>query len=200
MWAPACTAQTVHADQVSADLKNRSLAIHWPARLNPNNASAFAHNEIVINAGCAEVWALLIDAKAWPSWYSNSSNVNMVGARNELGANTQFVWTTFGLTVHSRVNEFVPDSRVGWFADGAGVSAYHTWILFPEKKGCRVVTEEASTGEAVVSASRSNPAYLHEGHAIWLEELKRYAEGKARSRVHLKSTGHSQVPGRSAST
>jgi hypothetical protein len=63
-WAPACTAQTGPIDQVSADLNNRSPAIHWPARPNPNNASAFAHNEIVINAGCAEVWALLIDAKA----------------------------------------------------------------------------------------------------------------------------------------
>jgi uncharacterized protein YndB with AHSA1/START domain len=173
-----CMAQTTPADQVSVDLAHRSSAMHWPDSLNPRNANVFAHNEIVIDTPCASVWSGLVDAKAWPSWYTNSSNVNIAGAQNELRANAQFTWTTFGLTVHSRVNEFVRGSRIGWFADGAGVRAYHAWMLFPAGQKCHVVTEEASIGEVVVAARRSNSAFLHNGHALWLEELKRYVEGR----------------------
>jgi uncharacterized protein YndB with AHSA1/START domain len=189
-----CMAKAASVDQVSVDLKHRSPAVHWPESPNPGDANVFAHNEIVIDTPCADVWSRLVDAKAWPSWYTNSSSVNLAGDANELRANTEFTWTTFGLTVHSRVNEFVPDSRLGWFADGAGVRAYHAWILLPAGQKCHVVTEEASMGEAIAAARRSNSAYLHKGHAIWLEELKIYAEGQRPGSNRSNSARRLQAP------
>jgi uncharacterized protein YndB with AHSA1/START domain len=182
---------TAHNDQVSTDLKNRSPEMHWPDDLKPDHADVFAHNEIVIDAGCREVWSQLIDAKAWPSWYANASNVNIAGPGGELSAGTEFTWSTFGFAIHSEVSEFVPDSRVSWSADGKGVRAYHAWILLADGRRCRVVTEEAGSGEGVVAARESNPAYLHDGHAVWLDDLKRSVEGRVSGSTGSIASAHS---------
>ena|ERR1700680_177420 len=85
----------------------------------------------------------LVNAKDWPGWYSNSADVQILNADEEqLGPKSQFKWKTFGFPVRSRVNEFVPDIRLGWFGDGTGIHAYHTWLIIEKSNGCEVVTEE----------------------------------------------------------
>ena len=44
---------------------------------------------------------------------------------------TMFRWTTFGLPIESKVNEFIPYTRIGWYgyAPGTAPSFYHTWYL-----------------------------------------------------------------------
>src|SRR5580693_7365616 len=74
--------------QMASDLATRDRDIHWPAGFEPEKADLFAHNEARLNASCDTVWRHIVDARAWP---------------------------TFGLAIESRVHEFVPDRRLGWF-------------------------------------------------------------------------------------
>jgi hypothetical protein len=94
----------------------------------------FSHNELLINAPCERVWRHIVEATKWPRWYPNSSSVEILGDGPILKDNTVFRWTTFGLPLESRVNEFVPFSRIGWFgyAPGTAPTFYHTWYLSAE--------------------------------------------------------------------
>jgi hypothetical protein len=52
------------------DLIERSVNIHWPDGYDPDHADLFAHNTIVIEAPAETIWAKLIAATAWPTWYT----------------------------------------------------------------------------------------------------------------------------------
>ena len=49
------------------------------------NADLFAHNTIVIAASAKSIWAELIDAAAWPTWYANPSDVVVDDSSGRLG-------------------------------------------------------------------------------------------------------------------
>src|SRR6202043_3361358 len=94
-------------------LNEASDLIHWPEGFSPKQTDAFVHNQIFINAPAKVIWSNLVNAKDWPSWYSNSADVQITNAdENRLGPKSQFKWKTFGFPVSSRVNEFVPDTRL----------------------------------------------------------------------------------------
>lgn len=163
------------------DLANRSLDIHWPDGFAPADADLFSHNELLINASCERIWRHIVEATKWPEWYPNSKAVQILGdGGSVLEPNTIFRWTTFGLPLESRINEFVPFSRIGWFgyAPGAAPSFYHTWYLGPEGQGCRVVTDEVGKGESAVNFRKSDEGAMHRGHDLWLATLKWISESK----------------------
>jgi hypothetical protein len=62
----------VHPMTMMTDLASRSPDIHWPVGFVPASAGIFAHNELLINASCEQVWRHLIEAPAWPTWYPNA--------------------------------------------------------------------------------------------------------------------------------
>ena len=67
------------------DLIERPVAIHWPTGFDAENADLFAHNTIVIAASAKSIWAELIDAAAWPTWYANPSDVVVDDSSGRLG-------------------------------------------------------------------------------------------------------------------
>src|ERR1700719_897024 len=139
-------------EQPIKQLNEASDLIHWPEGFSPKQSNAFVHNQIFINAPAKVIWSNLVNAKDWPSWYSNSADVQITNAdEDRLGAKSQFKWKTFGFPVSSRVNEFVPNTRLGWFGDGTGIHAYHTWLIIEKRNGCEVVTEEKENGPAAVA-------------------------------------------------
>jgi uncharacterized protein YndB with AHSA1/START domain len=163
------------------DLANRSRAIHWPDGFDPTMADLFSHNELFINASCQHVWSYIIDATKWPQWYPNSKEVQILGTNgNRLKEGTVFQWTTFGLALESKVNEFVPYSRIGWYgyAPGAKPTFYHTWYLSPDGSGCRTVTDEVGKGSDATHLRQTDESLMHRGHDLWLATLKWMAEGK----------------------
>jgi hypothetical protein len=98
----------------NGDGAQRSKDIHWPDGFHPEQADLFAHNEIVVHASCEKVFANIVDAQVWPSWYSNSHNVTLLNSPDgKLHGGTRFSWDTFGVHIESRVHEFVPNSRLG---------------------------------------------------------------------------------------
>ena len=155
----------------------RSKKIHWPDGFHPEQADLFAHNEVVIHASCEKVFANMADAQAWPSWYSNSQNVKLLNSPDgKLHPGTRFSWDTFGLHFESRVHEFVPNSRIGWFGVSPSTNGYHTYLLSKTNEGCHVVTEEVVKGPGAVELRTNRPQAMHEGHDLWLSNLKQRSE------------------------
>src|SRR5580698_1776849 len=66
----------------NGDGAQRSKGIHWPAGFHPEQADLFAHNEIAVHASCERVFADIVDAQVWPSWYPNSHNVKLLNSPN----------------------------------------------------------------------------------------------------------------------
>jgi hypothetical protein len=165
---------------MQTDLANRSADIHWPDGFNPATADLFSHNQLVIDASCERVWGHIIDATKWPEWYPNSKNVRINGGGAVLTQSSTFLWTTFGLGLESRINEFVPYTRIGWFgsAPGTAPSFYHTWYLVPQGASCLVVTDEVGMGADAAHLRQTDEGLMHRGHDLWLATLKWVAEGK----------------------
>ena len=115
------TASVAHAQEsgrLSADyLKQGTPLIHWPQGLEPRDVDVFVHNEGWIDAPPGTVWANLIDAAQWPSWYSNSADIRIEGGQSKLAKGISFNWKTFGFSIRSTVDVFEPDREIGW-SDG----------------------------------------------------------------------------------
>jgi uncharacterized protein YndB with AHSA1/START domain len=146
--------------------------IIWPDEYRPDKTHVFVSNEIVIPAPPETVWGWLIRAKNWPDWYSNSSNVD-----RDLAAGVTFHWKTFGVSLESRVREFVPCERLAWDAKSFGVEAYHAWLLERRPDGTtRVLTEETQNGWIARLGSALMPNRMHRFHQIWLKALSAKAQ------------------------
>jgi hypothetical protein len=161
----------------NGDGAQRSKDIHWPDGFRPEQADLFAHNEIVVHASCEKVFGNIVDAQVWPSWYPNSHDVKLLNSPDgKLHAETQFSWDTFGVHIESHIHEFVPNSRIGWFGDGTGMNAYHTFLLLQTDEGCHIVTEEVVKGPGAIEFRQKQPSAMHEGHDLWLSTLKQRSE------------------------
>ena len=168
------------ADMQERPAKDLSLAngqIHWPKGFNPKEADAFVHNEIWINAPAYVIWTNLVNASDWPAWYSNASDMQIGSAdKKALQADTVFTWKTFGFPILSKVNEFSPYKRLGWFGSGPGIRAYHTWLIVERSGGCEVLMDEAQVGPSAIKYNIEQPTAMHDGHNWWLTALKYRSE------------------------
>ena len=160
------------------DLAARSRDTSWPAEFDPAGADLVAHNELRVNAPCADVWRLLVEAPRWPDHYPNARNIDIVGGGNELANDTVFRWTTFGLDIESRVVEFEANRRLGWYGypPGEEPAFFHRWLLTPAGSGCQVVTEEAGIGPGARQIRETDETLIHRGHDVWLAGIKWRAE------------------------
>jgi len=154
-----------------------SSEIHWPERYKPENCPVHIRNELDMDADPEYVWAWLIRAKLWPTWYNNSANVEIIrGSGPDLAEDTRFRWKTFGVTITSTVREFVPGQRIAWDAHAFGLDVYHAWVLQPSSKGCHVLTEETQHGFIARLGALFMPSRMYKFHQIWLEGLERQAQ------------------------
>jgi uncharacterized protein YndB with AHSA1/START domain len=150
--------------------------IRWPANYAPENAPIHVRNELEMDVAPEAVWAWLVRAQLWPTWYKNSSNVRFLsGTPPDLDAAARFQWTTFGVRLESRVLEFVPGERIAWDAHGIGIHAYHAWVIQEILRGTYVRTEETQRGWLARLAASLRPRRMHEYHQIWLEHLREVA-------------------------
>lgn len=181
LFLPLFPVQPLHAQGAKSvpikNLRHASKLIHWPKGFAPQEADVFVHNEISINAPASVIWQNLIEATLWPTWYSNSADVRILGPNKSiLQGNSDFAWKTFGFPIKSQIHEFVPNTRIGWFGDGFKIRAYHTWLIIPKSGGCNVVTEETQNGPSAVSFNTQQPTAMYDGHELWLTALKFRAE------------------------
>ena len=162
------------------DLATRAKAIHWPEGFDPQKADLFSHNSLLIHASCERIWSHIVDAGKWPQWYPNAKEVALLNGAKVLGDGTAWRWTTFGLPLESRVHEYVPYTRLGWYgyAPGAQPTFYHSWFLTPQDADCMVVMDEAGIGKDAAHLRETDESLMHRGHDLWLATLKWVAESQ----------------------
>lgn len=151
--------------------------IHWPDRYDPSRAPVQVANEIDTSASPEALWAWLVRAPLWPSWYPNAKDVVVEGGASQLALGVGFTWRTFGVGIRSTVLEFVPPERIAWNALGPGVDAYHAWEITRTPAGAHVLTEETQYGWAARLGSIVFPSRMSKLHQIWLERLDAMARG-----------------------
>src|SRR5262245_9429427 len=92
------------------DIGSQSMNhIHWPAEYLPGLTENFASNEIIVaDLSTGEIWEQLDDTRAWPTYYSNASDICFYGSKGpRLSAGARFRFTTFGFPVEAEVTEHV---------------------------------------------------------------------------------------------
>jgi hypothetical protein len=126
---------------------NNTVEIDWPEYNHPKNCPIHVRNELDMPAKPEDIWAWIIRVTLWPSWYENSSDINVLkGSSDELCLGTVFRWKTFGFTNTCKLTEFIPNERIAWEANIFGLSVFHGWVLTPSEKGCHGLTEETNSG------------------------------------------------------
>ncbi|MBI1741983.1 SRPBCC domain-containing protein [Candidatus Acetothermia bacterium] len=153
-----------------------SKAIQWPVEYQPSRCPVHVRNELNMPVTPDRVWAWLIRAELWPSWYQNSSHLRFIeGSAPDLSLGARFRWKTFGVTIESRVLEFIPDERIAWDAHALGIHCYHAWLIRKTSEGCHVLTEETQHGWLALLGKLLMPTRMHHFHQLWLEGLRENA-------------------------
>lgn len=150
--------------------------VQWPEHYHPRNCPVHVRNELDMEAAQERVWAWLIRATLWPTWYVNASNVKIFEQTGpNLQKGTRFRWKTFGITITSTVLEYVPGERIAWNAHSLGIDVYHAWVLRPSSRGCHVLTEETQHGWLARLSKLFMPNRMIKFHQLWLEGLEKNA-------------------------
>ena len=156
----------------------KSIEVRWPDYYQPRNCPVHVRNELDMAAAPEHVWAWLIRATLWPTWYANSANVKILeGKELDLRKGTRFRWKTFGVTITSTVLEYVSRERIAWNAHAFGFDGYHAWVLQPSARGCHVLTEETQHGWLARLGKLLMPHRMYKFHQVWLEGLEAKAHG-----------------------
>ena len=87
---------------------------------------------------------------------------------------------TGGLDITSTVEELEPARRIVWTGAAGGIAAVQAWTFDVLDRGALVRTEESWEGESVAAAPDIMQAALDRSIRMWLEQLKRTAEARAR--------------------
>jgi hypothetical protein len=154
------------------------LDIDWPEHYAPHNSAVHVRNSLQIDAPSERVWAWLVRAQSWPDWYSNASRVRVLGDSGpDLALDSEFRWRTFGIGIRSRVQEFIPCSRIAWDGRAFGIDVYHAWVIEERGHSCSVVTEETQHGIIAQLGAWLMPRRMSLFHQIWLEGLAQKAVG-----------------------
>ena len=151
-------------------------AIRWPEKYDPRNTAVHVRNELDVPVGREAVWAWLVRATAWPNWYPNSSGVVLEDGGRDLRPGALFRWRTFGVSLRSKVEEFIPPERLAWSARGRGIDVYHAWLIDKRPEGSHVLTEESQRGIVPRLGHALHPEAMHTGHQLWLERLRTEAQ------------------------
>jgi len=138
------------------------------------DAPVKAHVQTRIAARPGRVWALLVDAASWPSWYPD---IESVEAPTPLAMGSRFTWKSGSTSIHSEVHLFEPEHRLSWTGTAFPARAVHVWMLEPTPGGGTLVTvDESMEGPLLTWLYPS--AKLEDADADWLAALKRAAEQK----------------------
>jgi hypothetical protein len=151
-----------------------AVRVRFPAAFDPTRAPIHTLDVLELPSSVEAVWARLIRAAQWSSWYANCRDLHFDPATPgpDLQLGTRFDWITFGVRVHTVVTEFEPLERLAWTGRALGGAGHHGWVL--ERLGparCVVVTEEVQRGPLPWFGRAILRPRLHAWHRRWLRGL-----------------------------
>ncbi len=137
-----------------------------------DGAPVTAHVQSEIAAPPARLWALLINATAWPGW---NKQIESVTAPGPLRKGARFSWKTGGTAISSEVQLCERERRLAWTGTAMTAKAIHVWELKPESAGrTLVIVKESMDGPLMAQLFSSQQ--LARTDAEWLAALKHAAE------------------------
>jgi uncharacterized protein YndB with AHSA1/START domain len=145
--------------------------IRWPEGYKPEETAVHVRTELEMSVSPEAVWPWLVRAELWPTWYPDFENVVIRGGGPDLKPGSKFRWKTFGVTLDSKVEEFVQFERLAWSARSRGVDAYHAWLIERLSSGCRVLTAETQNGWVARLNNVLRPKSMSKIQQVWLEGL-----------------------------
>lgn len=150
----------------------------WPAGFAPDVAKNYIRNERTMHVPIDAVWAWLVAAPRWNSWFPNATKVELPAGATELTAGMHFTWAQSGVWLRTDVREFEPRRRLAWYARSPLIEAYHTWDVQTDGTVTRVITDETQNGLMPSIAKPILRPRMLAVHDLWLESLdKRAATG-----------------------
>ena len=155
------------------------MSIRWPEYYRPEQTAVHVSNTIDVDAPIDVVWAWLIRADLWSTYYSNAKNLSFLNQKDDpnLKLGTRFRWTTFGVTIDSDVIEYVLNERISWTGARMGLDVVHAWLLTPKTDangvvtGTHILTEETQNGALARLSKWIYPKRMHDEHQHWLEGI-----------------------------
>src|SRR5215469_10174979 len=136
-----------------------------------------AHLQVEIDAPPAKVWAVLINVSSWPKWQPRIESVTVTGP---LANGKRFSWKTGGTNIHSQVQLFEPEHRLGWTGTAMTTKAVHIWELRSESPGqTLLIMKESMDGPWMARIDPSEK--LTQADRSWLAALKKAAEAYGNS-------------------
>ena len=135
-------------------------AIHWPEEMAPSRCPIHFTNELEVAVSPETIWSLLVDPRAWPSFYPGVKRVQLLDGDESLRLGTRFETNLAGQDVAASVPEFEPMTRIAWYGgpkDSEDSKAYHAWIITPRPKGSHLWTEETMRGPHWIELAKKAP-------------------------------------------
>ncbi|MEV4517236.1 SRPBCC family protein [Dactylosporangium sp. NPDC049525] len=137
-----------------------------------DKAPVLASTEIDIDAPIADVWRLLSDVAAWPTWNTDVGKVTLDPA---VAVDAAFHWKNGPSNIRSRFAVVTPERELTWTGVSTGIRAVHRNTLEQLPAGpVRMRTEESMAAPLVGVLYPSRK--LQRGLEQWLDLLKRTAE------------------------
>lgn len=143
------------------------------AQLNPA-APVRSKHTVRIAAPAEQVWQVLSQIDAWPSWQPDLAYAHL---RGPMQNGTRFEWSASGfLPIHSTLHTVEPGAAFGWSASAFGSFAVHNWQFISHEGYTEVTAEETMEGWLVRLLQPIMQPALDKGNARWLAYLKQAAE------------------------
>ncbi|HEI8866658.1 SRPBCC domain-containing protein [Serratia sp. AKBS12] len=163
-------------------------AIIWPAGYLPGTTDNAVSNEIIVaGLSAAEVWPCITNTAAWPTYYSNASDIIFHdGSGPQLVDGSRFRFTTFGFLVEAQVTEYQAPAagqaaRIAWHGWVEGdaeerLDVHHAW-LFEDLPGqrVRILTQETQNGKPAQALAQTRPNPMLNAHQEWIDGLAQAA-------------------------
>jgi uncharacterized protein YndB with AHSA1/START domain len=132
-------------------------AIKWPEDMAPSHRPIHFTNELEVAVSPETIWSLLVDPKAWPSFYPGVKHVQLLDGDESLRLGARFETNLAGQDVIASVPELEPLTRIAWSGDETGASAFQGWAITPTDNGCHcAVRGDAATELSKLAAKQSS--------------------------------------------
>jgi len=113
-------------------------------RVSGEPVSAFA--QIDIAAPIETVWQIQMDFAKWQEW---NADIQSMDVKGPVQPGTEFVWKAGGISIQSRIQEVVVNSRIVWTGKAFGLNAVHQWDFTQHNGITHVYTQETFSGPMV---------------------------------------------------
>jgi uncharacterized protein YndB with AHSA1/START domain len=132
-------------------------------------APVFQTKSIVISEKPEKIWEILTDVESWTKW---NNKIKKTQIDEELKIESEFIWTSGGAKITSKVYIFDSYKTLGWTGKTFGARAIHNWHFEKVEGGTKITVEESMEGWLISLMKKKMNIILEEDMMFWLEQLK----------------------------